>query len=426
MEKIVLLFPGQGSQYVGMGRTLYDEYTIARLVFEEANDVLGFDLKKLCFEGSLEELCKTENVLPALLTASVAAFRVYMWEIGIVPQFSAGHSLGEYSALTCCGAMDFRDTLTVVRERSVLAQEVVDTGCGIMTVVNGVYKNIVDEECKKIANESQPVSVSCYNSPGQVVISGHKDAVMKVEDKLMELGAQITPLLMSAPFHCPLMQPAADKLQGELEKHSFNSFKWPVISNVTALPYENTDKIIKNLTLQMTKPVQWQATMDYLQENKITIAIEIGPQAVLSNLVKMNRKNIKTNAFGQKDDRDALLELFPIRSGIPVKEESEKNKGYAATVITKCLAMAVCTRNRNWNNDEYEKGVVKPYEKIEKIQEQLEKEDVQPTTEQMQEALEMLKSVFKTKKVPVNEQMKRFKQVLTNSKKSINEKSMLV
>lgn len=394
-----------------MGANLHEEFTAARQTFAEANEVLGFDLQKICFNGGLVELNRMTNLFPALLTFSVAAFRVYLEEIGIIPDFFAGHSLGEYSALVCSGVMNFSDALKIVHKRGLFAQEAIDNRTGAMTIINGVDEKVVERECRNVSNSEQIAVVSCYNAPGQVAISGHLQAVMKVEDELMKRKAQVTPLLMSPPFHCPLMQQAADKLKSQLTKYSYHPAKRVVIANVTARPYSVPQGVVDNLTNQLIRPVKWKDTMDYLQKQGVEQFIEMGPQAVLTNLVKTGAKtnHFKVASFGQKDDRNALLQLFHTRGILfePVSIDTHT----AQLVLTQCLAAAVCTRNLNWDQHQYQRGVVEPYEKIEKIQDQLDQNDGVPTMEQMEQALEMLRSVMKTKKVPIVEQVKRFNKI---------------
>lgn len=406
MKKLAFLFPGQGSQFVGMGKIMYENFACARKVFEEAEDALGFDLKKLCFKGSQEELTKTENAQPAILTVSIAALKVYMEEIGLEPAVCTGHSLGEFSALVCAEGMKFKDAVRIVRLRGQLMQEAVPIGVGAMAAITKIDRSIIEEECKKLSTDGKVVVISNYNSPEQYVISGHKDAVTAAIGKLKDMGARAVPLNVSAPFHCPLMQPAADKLKEALEKYSYSPLKYPVISNVTALSYEGHEKIVENLSTQMVKAVRWQESMEYLKKLGIDIAIEIGPQKVLRNLMGKNAPEIKTFAYDYDEDvKDLKVEL---------KTDASAPK-YIPTVIMRCLAIAVCTQNHNWNDDEYQNGVVLPYKKIQKMQEELEKSMQEPTVDQMKEALEMLRSVFATKKTPVEEQVERFNQIFSET-----------
>lgn len=410
MKKLALLFPGQGSQYVGMCKELCEEYASARETFEEANDTLGFDLQKLCFEGSIEELTKTENTQPAILTASIAMHKVYMEITGIEPLYCAGHSLGEYSALVCSGAIRFSDALKIVRSRGRFMQEAVPHGVGAMAAVSGVSRDILGEECRKVNKENSLVVLSNINSPDQIVISGHKSAVNEVGEVLKDLGARFISLKVSAPFHSPLMQPAADRLKVELEKYTYNPLRYQVISNVTALPYEGKDSIISNLTAQIVQPVNWQASMKYLDKQGIKTAIEMGPQTVLKNLMKKDALGITTFSFDQKEDFDAIIDL---KKG--ADEGGKDDIASKLKLITRCIAIAVCTKNSNWDNEEYDRGVVKPYRKVQQMLEELEKQGTEPSLEQMNEALEMLRSVFITKRTPVDEQIERFDQVFDES-----------
>ena len=402
MEKIAFLFTGQGAQYVGMGKTFYDEYEVARQTFEEANDVLGFDLTKICFEGSLGELSKPENIQPALLTVSVAAYRVYMKEIGIAPHFYAGHSLGEYAALTCSGAIRFSDAVKIVRERGLLTKQIIESDIGAMTIIDGIDSKLVEGECKKISTEQQFVSINCYNSPLQVAVAGHKEAVELLEEKVLEMDGNVTPLFRNAPFHSPLMQDTAEKLKGYLDQITFFPFRNAVISNPTALPFGDYGTIADKLAVQMIKPVKWQETMQFLKKYGVTLAIEMGPKNVLCNLVKGNTPEIDAFCFGQREDRNILFDRL---------NQNEMLKKHVPTVITKCLAVAVSTPNKNWDNEEYRKNVVEPYANIQKMQEELDEQGALPTKEQMIEALEMLRTVLQTKKVPVQEQIEWFHHI---------------
>lgn len=398
--KIALIFPGQGSQYVGMGAGLYSEFRAAKQTFDEANDVLGFDLKKMCFDGDMNTLTRTENAQPAILTFSVAAFRVFTETFAIEPECAVGHSLGEISALTCAGAIAFDDALRIVRKRGMFMQETVAENTTMMTAVKDIDAEIVKEQCHLMSNNNHVVVISNYNAPSQTVISGHKQAVTQVGKALEAKGAALKILETSAPFHSPLMETAAGKLKRELEKYTYHEMKWHIVSNVTALPYESKNKIVENLVSQLTTPVQWSRCMHYLEQRGIHSAVELGPRKVLKNIMKKNTLNIPVYSFDDKTD----LKMFE-------KDIKEIFSGF----FTGVLAAAVTCRNRSKDNNEYWEGVAKPYETIEKIQDKLDENGTIPTPAQMELALEKLRSVFKTKKVPIDEQVKRFTRIFDDT-----------
>jgi [acyl-carrier-protein] S-malonyltransferase len=403
---LALLFPGQGSQYIGMGANFYQEFASVRLLFEQADNVLGYNLENLCFSGNIEELTKTEYTQPALLTLSVAIFNVYMEEIGIKPRYLAGHSLGEISALTCAGGIEFSDALKIVQKRGQFMQTALPEGLGTMLSISGINQAEIETECLNCSADDEIVCVSNYNSPDQIVISGHKSAVGKVGEKLSKRGAIVTFLKVSSAFHSPLMGSAARKLASELMTYKFLQLKWPVISNVDGLPYTNPDEILERLIRQIEKPVRWQESLHYLKKQGITTAIEIGPHNVLKNLVKRNTPNINTYAYDKPKDRQTVKKLFLANQG--------ENR-QAAKVVSMCLAAAMCTRNRNWNNDEYRIGVIEPYRRIKAIYDNLQNENQESALNQIQEALEMLRLILETKKAPVAEQNERFSRILQNT-----------
>jgi [acyl-carrier-protein] S-malonyltransferase len=281
------VFPGQGSQYVGMGQGLYSTFKIARNTFEEASDIIGVDLSKLCFEDCNGELKHTVNAQPAILTMSVAALRVLSEETDIKADYAAGHSLGEYTALVASEAMDFKDAVWIVRKRGEYMQNAVPFGVGAMSAIIGLQKREVENICDEASVNGFIVSPANYNAPGQTVISGNKEAVDKATDLAKSKGAKrVIPLEVSAPFHCPMMAPAAEKLAMDLEKIDISKYKIPVVTNIDAKL--NTDPIkTKGLLIDQVKsPVRWYDSIKLLYDIGVRKFLEIGPGKTLSGLIK--------------------------------------------------------------------------------------------------------------------------------------------
>ncbi|MGL4106799.1 ACP S-malonyltransferase [Clostridium sp. LP20] len=406
MKKVSLVFPGQGSQYIGMGKDICLNSSKAKEVFREANEVLGFNMEQLCFEGDINKLTLTENTQPAILTVSVAMYKDLEERIGIKPSFLAGHSLGEITALCISGAIKFKDAVQIARNRGKFMQEAATMGVGGMCAITGVSKEVIEEICIKVSSIDNVVVISNYNSPKQIVISGHKEAVERAREKLNNIGATVVPLKVSAPFHSPLMKDAAIALREELSKYKFNDFSIPVLSNVDARPYEDKNSIIDNLTKQLVSPVQWVKTFEFLDRENMDYIIEVGPNKVLRNLTKDNSSQITAYSYDNEVDRVELEKVLGV--GKKMDNEIKKVRG---TVVTRCMAVAVCTKNSNWDNEEYRRGVIMPYKKIQEMQMAIEGGGNKPTLEQMYEALNMLKSVFNTKGTPISEQIERFNQI---------------
>ena len=287
---IAFLFPGQGSQHAGMGKDLADNFTVARQLFEEANDALGFDLASLCYNGPEEDLKLTANTQPAILTTSVAALRVLEAETGLVPAFAAGHSLGEYSALVCAGALAFADAVRTVRQRGTFMQEAVPIGTGSMAAILGLDLEALDAVCLEAA-QGQVVSPANYNSDGQVVIAGHTEAVARAIELAKEKGAKrALPLPVSAPFHCSLMVPAGERLADVLAAITVNEMSLPVVTNVEAKPNQDSARVCDLLVQQVSAPVRWQETVACTVNLGVERYVEIGPGKVLSGLAKRMAK----------------------------------------------------------------------------------------------------------------------------------------
>ena len=288
---IAFLFPGQGSQHAGMGKDLAENFPVARQVFEEANDALGVDLASLCFNGPEEDLKLTANTQPAILTTSIAALRVLETEIGIAPNCAAGHSLGEYSALVCAGALNFADAVRIVRQRGTFMQEAVPVGTGAMAAILGLDKETLERVCRDAAL-GQVVSPANFNSAGQVVIAGNTEAVDRAMSLAKENGAKrALPLPVSAPFHCSLMIPAGERLADVLADIKVGDMTVPVITNVEATPNQDASRVCQLLVDQVSAPVLWEDTIACMIKLDVERYIEIGPGKVLAGLVKRMAKD---------------------------------------------------------------------------------------------------------------------------------------
>lgn len=287
---IAFLFPGQGSQQVGMGKELVATYAVARQTFEEADEALGFSLSQLCFEGPEDQLKLTQNTQPAILTMSVAAMRV-LREKGIDCKFAAGHSLGEYSAHVAAGTLSFADAVRTVRNRGRYMQEAVPVGEGAMAAILALTPEVVLAICEEAA-QGEVVQAANINSPGQIVISGSKGAVERAAELAKAKGAKRAVMLpVSAPFHCSLMQPAQDRLAEDLRALKFNDLAFPVIKNIDAQPVTTGDAAREALITQVTGSVQWERSMQTLIGAGADLYIELGPGKVLCGLMRQIDKN---------------------------------------------------------------------------------------------------------------------------------------
>jgi [acyl-carrier-protein] S-malonyltransferase len=298
---LALLFPGQGSQTVGMGKALFDGSEAARQVFEEADAALGFPLSRLCFEGPEEELKLTANTQPAILTHSIAAFRdleARFPERLEGAAFAAGHSLGEYSADVAAGSLSFADAVRIVRLRGKFMQEAVPAGVGAMAAIVGLPAEQVEAACRE-SEQGEVVSPANFNSPEQTVIAGHAAAVARASAACTARGAKrAIPLPVSAPFHCSLMAPAREKLRPHLEDAGFQTARIPVVTNADARPAGEGASLRDALLRQVDSPVRWVESVRLLAASGVDRALEIGPGNVLSGLVRRIEKSIKMETYG--------------------------------------------------------------------------------------------------------------------------------
>jgi [acyl-carrier-protein] S-malonyltransferase len=307
MGKVAFVFPGQASQYPGMGKELAEKYPVARAVFDEADKALGISVSKLCFEGSEDDLKLTANTQPAILTVSVAASRV-LAEKGITPDFVAGHSLGEYSALVAAGSLKFADAVKLVRKRGTYMQEAVPAGQGAMAAIMGLSPAVVQDACKRAA-EGEICAPANLNSPEQTVISGHAGAVKHAVEIASQLGAKRSMVLaVSAPFHSALMMPAQEKLEKDLNATAFADLQVPLVTNVDADSIRQGEEARSALIRQVTMAVRWEESMRMLLDEGVNTFVEVGPGRVLTGLMRQIERSVATLNVEDEKSLQATVE----------------------------------------------------------------------------------------------------------------------
>lgn len=282
--RFAVLLPGQGSQYVGMGKLLYEKFPLARELFAEASEVLKFSLSELCFNGDVIELTKTYNTQPALLTISYIMYRLYVKEKKLSPTVMLGHSLGELSALVCSEVISFAEGVALARDRGLYMHECGEKNPGAMLAVITPNFDEISRLCKEISSGGAVLEVANYNSENQVVVSGHAAAVEELKRRLKEKNIRSLPLNVSAPFHSSIMRPAADKLRARLSQISLRAPAVPIISNVSGQLYSSEDDISENLAAQVVRPVRWLQSIRTACELGVNLFVEVGPKSVLKNL----------------------------------------------------------------------------------------------------------------------------------------------
>lgn len=406
MNRVVLVFPGQGSQYMGMGKQVCEQVPEANRIFEEASDILKRDMKKLCFDGDIAELETTKINQIATYTVSMAMLEAYKKEIGIRPVALMGHSLGEYSALTASGAISFQDGVKIVQARGEFMQEVMDCADYLMFAVIGLDGDQLREVCKRCSSGTDYVGIANYNSPNQSVISGDAYSASEAAKQLEKMGAKVIQLSVKAPFHTMLMKEANVRFGEVLRKYTYSKMIIPVISNMTGRAYEKDLNLAEQLEKHMVSPVLWRNSVEICINQDVDCFIEIGPKSVLTKLGSRSYNVASFHSYDNEKDRKRILEEIH-------SIETEEKAWYE--LMRTCVAAAICTPNRNWDDQEYQAGVVKPYQEVKELFYQKKDTTKRATKEEAIVAFRMLESVLTTKKIDVKERQRLLREVIDKS-----------
>lgn len=361
MKDIVLLFSGQGMQRKGMGETLYREFQIAKDIFLEAQKILDFDIKELCFSNQENHLAQTKYAQIAIFVVDYIRYQILKQETKIIPSYGAGISLGEITALTCAGALTFKDALLLVRARGEFMQEAAEAQEGRMIAVQGCEEDMLRHLCNECSKAEETAVISNYNSPSQMVISGHIEVIHRISSILERYGVKVTELNVRASFHSSLMNSAAERFAEKLQKVSFRELQFPIISNVTAVPYK-TEEMIPVLSAHICSPVRWYESIQYLNQLETAYYIEMSETDTLSRMVTQiaNRPVIR-----QLHDRDGLRNIQYELSGMYTYHKTK------VSYLEKAIQIITCTRNKNDDPHEYETRVKQPYRQLKELYLQL-------------------------------------------------------
>lgn len=415
MKKIAVLFPGQGAQYVGMGKELLNS-ELSNNISRIALDILNFDFKEMFLKLNPNDLVDTSVAQPLILIYGYLAFHECLSKSDISPQFLMGHSLGEITALTCAEAISISDALKIVNYRGKLMKEF-SNKIGSMIAIIGIEKKEAEQLCAHISSKSNFVQVANINSLDQIVVSGNDSGLKALKAHLDKMPVKIMELPMNIPFHSKLMEPIKKPFKEFLSKFQYHPLKYSVISNVNACPYLSEKHIVDNLTEQLSHPVMWQDSMTFIDSEKVDFCIDIGPKTILKNLSYTNSINAKVYAYDNTAEKEKIGNLL-----IGLNEgETQKRLDF----IKACLTLAISVKNKSLMEDEYLQGVMEPYHSIERMLKDIETRKLIPTTPQLTDAYKMVEKVFKTKKISDDEFIEKtnslFNKTGINMKEGISQ-----
>lgn len=388
MDKFAFVFPGQGTQFLQMGKSFYDNYDISKKTFEEASDTSGIDIADICFNGTMSSINDFTNMQLTILTAEIAIFRAYMSDYGIYPQFSVGHSIGEYAALVSTGAVTFTDAIKIMLKRGELVDQVIEKDNGHMAIIEKSNIDLIEESIME-ANAKDSVFISCFNSNSQYALSGFNEKLDAVEQLLLDKESIVSPLFSSPPMHSPLMNDICMEFLEYINTFEFYPFKFPIISNYTGMPLSDPSKIAKNLTYHLVHPVQFSNAIHLFEKYGVTRTIEMSPKLLLSEFIKEDHSEIESYCYGLINDRQLLERLFKSDTNF-VKD--------MPNFIGRCLSILVATENNNKNTNEY-KEVIKIYGKLRDQYQTMNKNNSYLHQDQQSEILMLLIKALKIKKL---------------------------
>ncbi|MEW4327510.1 ACP S-malonyltransferase [Rossellomorea marisflavi] len=415
MKKVVFLMPGQGAQFAGMGKEICDMYPEVEYVYDLADKVLGTDIKRMCFEGDIDELTRTENTQIAVFLSSVAAFKALDGRYNLEPLCFAGHSLGELTALVCAGSLELESAIRLVRARGIFMQEVSEQFSSKMVAVRNVPLPEIEEQCRTVSVQDHYVAIANYNAPNQIVLTGYKESVDVVVGKLRESGGDEIIVNVKTPFHTKLMEAAAARFADEVVRHDFKHPAYPVMSNVTGHPHNTEDDIADMLVKQITSPVKWIQTMEYLKNlEEDFLVIDMGPKDILKKLALSNEVGVPVFALSHEEDVKTLKQKYLSPKTV-------------VSFISKALGIAVSLKNHNDHHDPllYEQGVVAPYKRLEAIKATIQQQQNHMTLSDQEEIQELVSTIFEAKKTPMKEREERMAGLMSLVQVRTGEKAFV-
>lgn len=401
MKKFAVILPGQSSQYIGMGKALYENYEIARKIYDEASRCLGYDVYEFIKSGDMPELMKAPKLQPAILVTSYCFYMVCNEVFGMEPEYLAGHSLGEITALACAGSLQFQDAVRIAEMRGKFMQEVSDElGEGAMAAISEMGLEEIKELCEAYQKKNTPIYLANLNSYDQYVVSGLKKDIIPFIENVKEKGGKAITLRVNLPFHSPYMKSAAEKFAQGLKEFQFNTSSRKIISNVTGKPYSEDTDIAAMLVEQIISPVLWIDSMKYLADNDVELILEMGPGRILSKMTEKISDQYLVNAIDNPKDENACLDTL--------RSHKLFNKNY---MIERFMGVAVSTKNNNFDEESYQNGVVKPYNKIRSISDELEARGKKATDEDVEVCKKLLLEILQCKQVKDEEINVRLKEL---------------